>query len=377
MSSRSFRMHARRAGFWLPALLVLALLLALSTKRSAGARSEPSHSLIAPRVRPARAAQAKPNLAPQLEARAVLPAPKSSGSSSLPRQEPVAPLTALVEGDQQTNRALYEAEELMVASCMTARGFDYVTTPFSDETEQTEPDWLGSDRVTSASRSGYGIVDTIERNSGPRPFDANEQHLQSLTPAARASWEEALQGPERPPPDLNRPNADPEVTVLSLPSGISMSWNNRSCLTLGRRTLYGDELEYTRVELEMASLRQKAHALALTDDSYLVALERWQSCMQGQGMNYERPQDPSPALLQAYRDGKYDLEQLRLAEVDAATADANCSQTTGLTDAFLAARARREQELSEGNAALVEQFETLRRAALELANGRLAAPNVR
>jgi hypothetical protein len=274
---------------------------------------------------------------------------------------------ARFERTREQRKVLYEAEEIAVASCMKAKGFEYEKNAFgigphlSRELPRYRP---GDPQV--ASTIGYGLVEALEQGELPAPADANAAKVNAMPPERQRAWADALQGP---PPPLGNEKASRDPNWVQIPTalGPTMRWYKGACFSQARHEVQGDEVTYAREELQVRSLAIEAQRKAQEDPDYQSGLEVWRGCMAAKGFGYRDSQAAVASLRSELETGRVTLDQLRAREIEVATADADCHQQANLTDAEDVARARAEAEVADRNRDVLDAFEQMQREALQRA----------
>jgi hypothetical protein len=272
----------------------------------------------------------------------------------------------------EERRLLWEAEEAAVASCMEGRGFTYVPSKY-DRTRAKETDPANIERgdVDAARTMGYGLADAMQRDDRPEPAEvAFDERLKNLPPEQRAAYMLALGGV-----DLSRVRADDagqvaggDIATVVSPDGSTVKWDRNSCFARGRREVYGDELSYRKLTLELMVLRRKLMQNVEQDEAWKQGLAQWRACMHGRGFPYDEPVHARTAMRDAYRDvqaGKGDFERARARELAVATADAECWNTADLERIGAKAEARADAALSAAHQPLLLAVQAGQVAALE------------
>lgn len=321
------------------------------------------------RVPPAPGVAAARNRAPL--APAASPAPKGADT-------PAAPTTLRISSMEtrtiEERRLLWEAEEAAVASCMEGRGFTYVPIKY-DRTRARENDPSNIERgdVDAARTIGYGLADAMQRIDQPEPAEvALDERLKQMPPAQREAYMLALGGVDISPGRADDAGqvAGGDVVTVSIPEGPTVKWDRNSCFAQARQEVYGDELSYSKLTLELTVLHQKLEQRVEQDEAWKKGLETWRACMHGRGFRYDEPVYARLGIRDAYRDaraGKGDYERVRERELAVATADAECWNGADLTRIGDAAEARVDATLSEAHQPLLLALQAGQVAALERA----------
>ncbi len=249
---------------------------------------------------------------------------------------------------------LHRSEEQEIRQCMNRRGFDYRVGPVGDVEGQAAESPYGLLTQRRASADGYGL--TARRLRTP-PTDPNTQQVSSLTVRERRAWEEALKG---------SPDGPREEIVLQ--DGPTLSVATDSCVSVGRRALYGASWErdhYTVQHLRNAIVKDTL------DHRLVKAAERkWAACMRDEGFRYEHREDPLKTLKKRLDAAGSDTAALRAIgrdELKTAVRDAVCQAEAGLAGEISRAQKQVEKALPPARTSRLEEFRAARDSALRRA----------
>ena len=347
------------------ALALLGFTLWLSQRGDAPAGPAQSPASSSPSRSSERVGRASPSEAPA----AHVPSPPPP---EWPTSE--APFARILSRTLAERRALYEAEEAAVVRCMAERGFEYEPNQYNDDAEVDAlfPRYQVGN-VDIARTIGYGIAENTDVGEVAVQSDPNAARLQDMPSERRDAWFAALRGKDRPPPSLTGERPDPDVGVVSIPSGPAVAWDRNSCLTKAQRELYGSDDEYMRATLETNMAVNEVLQRTETDPEYLAGLERWKQCMSQSGYNYPRPGDAAMDLGRELREDGMALEDLRTKEIAIATADARCVVQAGLNDLRRSVQQRVERDVLARYGDSLTAYERLVKRALRHARPRLSA----
>jgi hypothetical protein len=278
------------------------------------------------------------------------------------------PFARLMARTRDESRALYEAEEAAVGACMRSRGFEYEPNAFvgNEELEPPLSRYKPGDRDVAAA-IGYGIAEDAGYGEVPIPMDVNEARVEKMAAPEREAWREALRGKDRPPPDLTRPNEDPDLVIMSIPSGPTVTWDRTSCLTQGIREVYGDDHAHMRAMLETNMAVNEVITRVENEPDYVAGIERWRQCMNQRGLSYPSPGAAAAQLQREFSEGKIDREALREKEITIATADADCFAQVGLAEVQRLVQSRMEQEVLANRGSSLSAYQRILTSALERA----------
>ncbi|WP_328562277.1 hypothetical protein [Streptomyces coelicoflavus] len=249
---------------------------------------------------------------------------------------------------------LHRSEEQEIRQCMNRRGFGYRVGAAGDVEGQAAESPYGLLTQRRASTDGYGL--TVRRLRTP-PTDPNTQQVSSLTVRERRAWEEALKG---------SPDGPREEIVLQ--DGPTLSVATDSCVSVGRRALYGASWErdhYTVQHLRNAIVKDTL------DHPLVKAAERkWAACMRDEGFRYEHREDPLKALKKRLDATGSDAAALRATgreELKIAVRDAVCQAEAGLAEEISRAQKQVEKALPPARTSRLAEFRTARDSALRRA----------
>ncbi|MGH8874070.1 MAG: hypothetical protein ACRDVM_02285 [Acidimicrobiia bacterium] len=266
--------------------------------------------------------------------------------------------------NQEEQVLLTNAESRSAEECIQAKGFplDYPTRTVGQvfagpEFWSRAEMWLFDD-VTAARDGGYGFNEYLEEHSrwlgsspmvdpsrtGTTLFDPG-----NLPPERRAEFDLAFFGGDR------------AIIEVMLPNGQTEAMYAGGCLGEARKAIWGDLAQYLRVQGARGAVVSTIWERALSDRGVTAALRQWRSCMGDRGFEFEDP----PATVQAA------LEEAQAGsgtELVIATADAECKQESGLSDAFAIAYLTAAEEV-------FEEFEGILLGAGEFRRRRSSGPS--
>jgi len=256
------------------------------------------------------------------------------------RGERITRLSEL-RGTREELEKLWDAEQAGIAACMAERGFDYGQLPYDDSADlEYERTRLKPWDVDAARTLGYGLARDTE--TARRQLDDLVHGAGYLTPGPPVSdaYREALMGPRLPLGEV-APSSDWES--VDVPGGGQVSWYRDSCFTRARDRVYGDDYAALVLGVTMSNLESAVEAELAHDPAVRAGLDGWRGCMARSGYAYAQPRAAMSVLADAFHAGKLGVDDLRKAEIDAATADSTCYQAAGIRAVLAAARERAEQ----------------------------------
>lgn len=334
------------------------------------------------------------------------PTPSSSATSTDVAPDsttgPVEQLQLEVIGavdDEAWARLEHERFEAVVARCMQEAGFEYTPEEYFTEDDKTDTETLAY-----AREHGYGITtsDDLEEDEELPPMP-NDEYVSGLSDEEMEAYWLALEGEldddlgdegidledfvdEDGEIDLGdlEMGEDGELDLGDLEGDLEDDFGDGfdelddlgygGCQGEAYEALLADPLPYDRPEHQdvLAALDEMYAELA-EDEGFLAAEEAWASCMEAAGYpDLVTSEDAEYLVFDAYEEAweqvpedADDLTPELLAEVQAlelevATADYECRESSGLTTAYRDAQHAAEQAFVEAHRdALVAYFEDM------------------
>ncbi len=145
-----------------------------------------------------------------------------------------------------------------------------------------------------------------------------------------------------------------------------MSVNTNSCASKGRSAVYGDDVHWAQLSGTVDSLAGKVFDALRSDPAYGPATKEWRTCMQGKGFTYAGPEAAREALDQQMT-GQRDVAKLRATEVQVATADAECFQSTGMAKVVGGLVVAHEKKVADANEGVIVEFQELQQQSIRRA----------
>ncbi len=292
----------------------------------------------------------------------------SPGSS--PAEDIPKPFASLVDVTEDDQHALHDAEELEVAACMKAHGFHYTPLVFKANIQRRQP--LGD--LAGAQVHGYGIADGFDKGEQPISENdaANDIDTRNLSPFELQAWSKALLGTPPGPADAKDP-----LKTVEIPDGPVLSIDPASCASKARSAVYGDDLNWQRLQMMITYLQNQVYDNAMlldamNDPTFRVAADKWRRCMNERGFDYERPLAAGNALRDAVLNGKLTGASVRTTEIKIATADAECFHNTGMSDIVAAQIKKYETQVINVNKQTLTEFATMQQQAINRAKSILS-----
>lgn len=202
-------------------------------------------------------------LAPVLVA--VVLALAGCGGAAAPEPEaidngPLGDYFAEALGMSEYGRAQWDAEQELIAACMSEAGFEYTPQPFTDTCVQT----ITTVRTReSVAETGWGIIPTDLTTPEPEapPTAPNDVYYESLSHSAQAEYEVALQG--------------------QVPEGASSETAVEDMGCWGRANAQQQKTSPWRIDgfESLQAEMQGRWEQILAQPVYVAAVERWSVCM--------------------------------------------------------------------------------------------------
>lgn len=274
----------------------------------------------------------------------------SSAKAKAPAGSPdsaVVRLADLLRPTREQRQKLWTAEQIVVASCMKARGFQYASPPFDDGDDLLrKPSGATPADVLEAARRGYGLAERFahEETASRRSKQPGADALPTR-PDQRRAFIDALIGPDTV--------ADPFAY-------------RDSCYERARDEIHGHDPNNERGSM-LAALEEKVEARVAADAQHQSAVRDWRACMQASGYAYPTPHAAAEALAQAYARGRLTWKQLHAKELQIAPVEASCSAAVELVERERAARSRAEEAVAADQQATLRALREEQQLALAAA----------
>lgn len=212
------------------------------------------------------------------------------------------------------------AEQTLAGSCMVDHGFSFWVHWRAEEAADHDDGttrYVLSDR-SRAQAEGFGIG-TALHSAPSRPRSPNEDYVESLPPRRQVEYGLAFHG-------------DPgDAVSVTLPSGTVASVSVGGCLSQARSQLYTDLREWLRLSTFWANVDAEAAELVRATPEFTEAVEAWSDCMRRGGWEVSEPGELRSQVAEAYRTEPREVASR--TERDAAVAEVECAQATGLARA--------------------------------------------
>jgi hypothetical protein len=245
---------------------------------------------------------------------------------------------------------LHQAEEVLVRDCMAQQGFTYWPRPRTPAPD-TELFPYVVDDLEWARANGY---DRASRDQIEQDASSAARYYGGLPKDRQRAWLAAYHG------------ARAAGLEARLPFGGTVGHSDDGCAARAWQELYGDMRQWFRVERITDALGEMRVRQTLQDARYVAAKKRWRECMSAEGFSAEAPLSFRAQQLE------YEGADGEARDRAAATAEARCAASSGLSEVA--------RQLDAANAATLEKryqadyatAERLRETALPKARAVLA-----
>ncbi|MFB7083848.1 hypothetical protein [Streptomyces sp. NPDC056296] len=210
---------------------------------------------------------------------------------------------------------LSDAQQRLIARCMTEQGFTYhVYRPLT--VEEHHPVGYVQDDVAWAREHGYGSRIQAKADRA-RLGNPNIAYRKSLSEERRGGYDTALGG-----------GAEARELSAEVPQGGTYRKRVGGCVGESEKRLYGDLETWFVADKTAAGLQAHAMEAVLKDSRFTTAVERWSQCMRRAGHPYANPAEAREAVRrQAERRAKQAAFE---EEREVASTDATCARETSL-----------------------------------------------
>jgi hypothetical protein len=187
------------------------------------------------------------------------------------------------------------AEYHLAKQCMKSHGFDYVTPDMGPE---PGPDTITTFSLGTGHQATYGI--TLGTFANP-PYQPDWH---------RPGFSAALDG------------RSTRLASVTIPGGGRVTYETDGCTAAARTKLYGSVRAYV-VSFYLPQIESNLfHKFTGTDQPYLSAQHRWQTCMKAHQLAFTDPQDAAGSIQQLAANSagaaELSLRQTAVAEADTA-----------------------------------------------------------
>jgi hypothetical protein len=241
------------------------------------------------------------------------------------------PLDVLVDADSE--RALFEARQILLRDCMVDAGFEYSIPEYIPDPQYPR---YGLQDAETAAEFGYAWLDNIGlSNEG----DPNAEF------AKTAGWEEAFFG------DFDARYQVPDDNSIVLRPGVGCIWESDL-------VLYGESpVDHYTLTMAVSGVRGEAAERFMTDSRTGTVAGEWSACMEDAGFDAVAPWEAASLRTDADPDGK-----------SAAVADVGCKEQTDLVARFAEIESLIQAELMAKNADLIQDWLASTAASVDRAN---------
>jgi hypothetical protein len=239
--------------------------------------------------------------------------------------------------DQQ--RAMHEAQFLLVSRCMRNAGFEHPYVKFAPFPPSLDRRY-GLKDPDAARKWGYGLPSSMDVDDS-----ASQAYTDSLTPEERRAYEVAAVG-------------SPDGQV---PIGTDGSTAPAGCLGEARDTIYGSRVEAIKAE-ELRQMFQElegeAYFASEGDQRVESVKDQWIDCMEGRGYDVSGLDDPLDASVLATG------PEGGLADIELAMSVVHCNDATDLVEIWSGVEAEIQDGLLQAHAAEMQELLALREQAI-------------
>ncbi|MEV7010923.1 hypothetical protein [Streptosporangium sp. NPDC051022] len=247
---------------------------------------------------------------------------------------------------------LYQAEQILVRDCMARQGLTYRPTPRTPVPDMERFPYVVDD-LEWAQANGYGRA---ARRKAEQSTTAAANYYRGLPPARQRAWLIAFHG-ERGP-----------GLEAQMPTGGKVGHSDKGCAAQAWQELYGDMRQWYRVSRVTQTLDSMRVAQTQQNPRYVAARERWRECMRSEGFSV-----PAPVALRG-RQLAYRGADAEARDRKAATAEAKCALSSGLSKAAHELDAANGAALRRRYRSEFDTAERLRTAALPRARALVGTP---
>jgi hypothetical protein len=202
-------------------------------------------------------------------------------------------------------RLLYQAQQLLIASCMRNHGFRYWAVPWGSLQPTNEPLPYLLPSASWARLHGFGV------DQGPDP---NAAYVSRLLAARLTSYQAALFGFD---------TASAQVTV-TIPQGGVVGHSTAGCQASAEAELYGNFRSWFRASTIVSNLIAWLHAQIADSPIYQRHLRSWITCAKAAGYDWSSP------LAAAVIFQSREAAQPSAQEIRAAVQSATCAASSRL-----------------------------------------------
>ncbi|MGX1271895.1 hypothetical protein [Streptomyces phaeoluteigriseus] len=248
-----------------------------------------------------------------------------------------------------------DALQRLTKRCMNRHGFTY----WEDRTltlRESRPVRYVQDDMAWARTYGYGAP-VEAKNERTRLHNPNAAYRRGLSAAARAAFDEALDG-----------GGDARTVSARLPGGAQVGKRVGGCTAEAEEALYGDPAAWFRAAKTATGLRALYGEDLMRDERLTAAVRAWSQCMKGAGLAYADPQAARDAIrVNTARLGPARADEAFALERRTAVADAGCAREADLRSVAAAREAHYVDRLRDRYGDSLDTYERLQRQAYDRA----------
>jgi len=202
-------------------------------------------------------------------------------------------------------KAITDAEDRLVARCMTAAGLRYVVGKRTPAVPETATD--------------YGLYAKYAKKAADPVSNkaTNDYYLAHRPASERAAYLEVLRSPEQ--------------AAVRLADGREITYSTRGCEPAARAALYGDLVTQVKVFYVPQIVNSAVEKEVRQDSRYLAARAAWRECMAAGGAPYSSDGDARRQMNAMYEKTGPTAGTHR-REIAVATLDHSCATKARLTE---------------------------------------------
>lgn len=246
----------------------------------------------------------------------------------------------------QDRSLMSEAADVVIQDCMAQKGWTYSDTGVDvDAASPTTGAYTIDYDLTPQEAAEQGYAFYIKRLQ-PNPERARMlEHLRGLTKQQRQAYQEAVDG---------GPDAEGDY-------GQGIGGPTEGCLVEARRQVRGPKWQRVSVlDSELQALNHTAMQRVQSDQRLADATDAWRSCMNDAGFDVDSPEAAVDRLIPDGKPSESSRHEPSQAEIDLATADAECRGQAELHQTWTELVRRHRANVAVENPDLVGEWSDLR-----------------
>jgi len=266
----------------------------------------------------------------------------------------------------QDAELIYKAESAVIARCMSERGFDRFLTPgFIPSPELAR----GGDRRWGIvdSSSGYHADNDLSKVAAKADaaLAAENEFYNAMSAEQRDAYFMALDGS---PYAVSTPVVSTASVTIPGSSNIvqmQLAGSPDSCERAVHEELGQDVETFQALQVAVGKAAADVDRMASEDKAFGSTMKAWSKCFKAGGFEASDPLDAADRY-------EADADSPTKAEIEAASVDVSCKESTGLGDAWRAAIERAEHVVGENIVPELEYWREVRADVVEHAKAILA-----